>query len=591
MKLLFEGYQYDLGTLKGLLEDSLYVRLSNGKATIPYVGYYHSPDIEDSVFILPKVFVSNVDGQDRAFGRYSLDSIINVDSSNETTNDDLKGFLGSKDNEVVFGLSTWLYQAISLYDDRIRDNDISKDAYIQNVVSTKGDESETFLDVVLSLKRFHKDHKNLFTFISNLSISGRYRINWDKTINRTQAILQDETPLYLSPISKSHTINYDEELIILFYSVLNYLKGKYNFSIDKTLEYKLIPSQTIENYIASGKGLRLLRSIRYKYYTDELVALWNLLKVFFTKAYDIANKNYHSEKLLVRNFNLVFEDMIDSIIGEDHSLDELKNQKDGKIIDHIYKGPSLIPESEVYFIGDSKYYKDSTDLSGSALYKQYTYAKNVIQYNIDIFNSVISPKTGSDRSKIKYLDVRTEGYNPTPNFFIRGSVDTSSKNYPNYDDDELVEDGDERVSYHFHNRLFDRDTLILQTYNINFLFVMSAYVSQTDNSELRSKLRLKFRKDIIEILNRRYVFYKLIPRKKKGEDYASALNRFLDKHFRRLSGKIYQNSETDGFIWLAMERVSFDKNNEHFNDVKDESILAEINQDCSPQILEAERLQ
>ena len=293
----------------------------------------------------------------------------------------------------------------------------------------------------------------------------------------------------------------------------------------------------------------------------------------------------------MRNFNIVFEDMIDAIIGEDHSLDELKNQQDGKIIDHIYKGPALIPESEIYFIGDSKYYKDSTDLTGSALYKQYTYAKNVIQYNIDIFNSVLVPKKISDRAKIKYLDPITEGYNPTPNFFIRGSVNTSSDNYPDYSDDELIEEGEERISYHFHNRLFDRDTLILQTYNINFLFVLSAYVSQTDNSELRNKLRLKFRGDIIEILNRRYVFYKLKPKKNDGEDNSTAITRFIEKHFRKLAGKIYQNSENDDFIWLAMERLSFDKESRDFNSVVDEGILADISQDCNPSILETVLLQ
>lgn len=43
-------------------------------------------------------------------------------------------------------------------------------------------------------------------------------------------------------------------------------------------------------------------------------------------------------------------------------------------------------DGQTYYIGDSKYYKLSGELGDESVYKQYTYARNVIQWNLDIFN-------------------------------------------------------------------------------------------------------------------------------------------------------------------------------------------------------------
>ncbi len=84
--------------------------------------------------------------------------------------------------------------------------------------------------------------------------------------------------------------------------------------------------------------------------------------------------------------------MIDDLIGDNKLLPELKNHADGKQIDHIYKYKSLIIEDEIYFVGDSKYYKPQNSVGKYSQAKQFTYAKNVIQYNIDshsIFYQII----------------------------------------------------------------------------------------------------------------------------------------------------------------------------------------------------------
>ena len=99
-----------------------------------------------------------------------------------------------------------------------------------------------------------------------------------------------------------------------------------------------------------------------------------------------------------------------------------KKQEDGKIVDHLFTAKSLINDesSNTYYIGDSKYYKMGNELGKESIYKQYTYARNVIQWNLDIFNSGIKPESG-----IKLRDDETEGYNIIPNFFISATMDES----------------------------------------------------------------------------------------------------------------------------------------------------------------------
>lgn len=574
MKIFFEEYPYNPSKVKGVLDKNLYTDY-NGSSVIPYVGYFFNPYIQDgdgntvgdSIFILPKVFIRQVkveiDGKkvkkNLAFGKYNPEDIIDINTQD---------ILNSKDDEVIFCLSTWIHRAIVHYKERNSKTKIAKKAFIQNVLSTRGEEDQTFLDTILSLLKFHKRHKNLFTYITIINASGRSTINWDKTINKTTAIIRKGKPFYSETIAKDKAINYDEDLIVLFYSVLNYLKYYLHYRIDGRFKYKLLKPNKIQQLIETGKGTRILKSIRRKYFTDELVALWNLLRVFFDKAHQVATKKYGEEWLLVSNFDRVFEDMIDQLIGDpkESLLDgSLKDQNDDKRVDHIYKDSSLLPGSDIYFIGDSKYYKDTTKITGSAFYKQYTYAKNVIQVCMNIFDG------GNGKEKLgafRYVDTKTEGYNITPNFFISGNIpDFSNMNYTNLDlKNDTPSDISKVMSKHWKDRLFDRDTLILQSYNINFLYVIAAYVTNCQDVTIKNVIHKKFRRDIVKTLNNNYVFYKITPHNLDG---------FIDKHFRLLNGKMFRGNDDDKFIWLAFEMHSTAFNNV-YEAIKDDIIEEEL---------------
>ncbi len=526
MRILFEDYHYNKEAIPSL-EGIAPIELQNGKIKLPYVGYYYDAD-EGAIFILPKVFIVN--NQDKpAFGRYTPEEIID-DSADNT-------LLSPEDKAFLFGVSAWLYQAIALFNTRHTDNEITSSRSLAGLVGNRGEGEATLIDHILALLRFNKEHQNLFTYIAIIQHSGNNKIHWTKTIRQTQPLLHKGNPFYLDCKTKSKIINYDEELIVLFFATLDYLDRSYHFQVKKNLNYDILKAHRVANLIDTGKGTRLLRKIRNRYFTDELVALWGLLYAFYEQAERVAQKKEYSERLLVRNFNIVFEDMIDTLIGENELPKGLKEQKDGKIIDHIYRDKSLLEADDIYFIGDSKYYKEGNEVGENSLYKQFTYAKNVIQYNIDIFNR----KQIGDI--LPYRDELTEGYNPTPNFFVRGFVDPNDLSYS---DSKLRNEDKVDCNYHFTNRLFDRDTLWVLTYNINFLYVLSAYVQNHGTSDrVNNFLRKRFRDDIVEAFEKTYDFYRLTPLNGLSNE------KFVEKYFRKLIGKIY--CTTEGVLLLALK--------------------------------------
>ena len=542
MILLFEEYHYPKQLLKEVLGGyaHLYTELKNGKAKVQYVGYFFSIEKGDSVFILPKVFI---DEQHKAFGKYLPEDINSINANVDGV---VKRLIEDGDHNVIFELSVWIYRAITQFVSRNIDTDIVEDAVIQNPTDVNGEKSQTMLDIILQLLDFHKKHRHLFTYVSIINASGNNKIHWAKTISKTQPIIKDRTPYYVEFRNKNKVVNLDEELVVLFYSTLEFLCDTYNFRVKSDVQYELLSSQKIRDLIETKQGTRLLKKIRRKYFTDEFVKLWRLLYTFFDMAENIKSHKYHEDRLLVKNFNVVFEDMIDYLIGSktEGIPDELKNQADGKIVDHIYKAKSLIDDNDIYYVGDSKYYAAWNEVGANSIYKQFTYAKNIVQFNINLLHHW-EPQHKSKDKHLPYRDSLTEGYNITPNFFIRGVVDSQNISY----DENIKEQSDMlRFNKHFYNRLFDRDTLILKEYNINFLYVLSTYAIHIDSESRTHRLRTLFRNDLIESLDKTYTFYKV--KQKAG---GISLEDLVRTHFYTFAGRMYKSPEDDT-IWVALEK-------------------------------------
>lgn len=549
MRVLFEDQPYSPEQMeKWGLSPYLFTSRNGEEAILPYVGYIFSSKINDSIFILPKVFLFEGSGDaskgEVAFGKYLITEVTEISKEHNPLKAD--GL-----DRVLFGLSTWIYRAIDKYSIRHPKSEIIRRSVNQSVTAHNGENSQTLLDTILSLIDFHKKHAEMFTYITIVNSSGNNKIHWGKTISKVQPILQNGEPFYADFRNKNKAINYDEELIVLYYSVLHYLRQRYFFPVKANLNYELIKPVKIEAMIESGRGTRLLQSIRRKYFRDELVLLWKLLYAFFDKSEAIHSGKCHDEALLASSFDRVFEEMVDCLIGDD-IFEDLKDNKDGKEIDHIYKDRSMLDDGQIYYIGDSKYYYYGSDIDTKSIYKQFTYAKNIIQLNINIFNKPINERKKNEQSIIKdvrYRDPLTEGYNLTPNFFVRGYVKAEdlTDGHACYNEDRLIPN-DQIIpgNSHFDNRPFDRDTLVLKAYNINFLFVLASYVRNADNESVKASIHDRFRKDLLGMFNTKFDFFKVTPAT------GTSMKDFVEANFEQYIGKMYHTDGSD-FLWFAFD--------------------------------------
>lgn len=545
MRILIEEYQYNVADVKDVLHGIDALENVEGKVSIHYVGYYYNILLKDCVFILPKVLLKDVDGKELVFAKYKPENIANLDENNP---------LNSVERDFLYKFAVWIYRAIVVYkNDKRSDTEIVYYSQIAQVGNGRRRLSNTYLDILLSLIQFNKDNQNFFfTIVKNMH-SGLNKINWMRTIGTTNAIIQNGQPIYLNPINKKRQINFDEELLIIFFSILNYIGDAYGFPKQISCQYQLITGKRFETYL-NGFGKTRLRQIKYKYFSDKALQLWQLCFAFFDEARQVYITTEKREYLLVKSFYVVFEAIIDELVGDNPLPDGMdKKQEDGKIVDHLFTAQSLIDSEakQTYYIGDSKYYKMGHELGPESVYKQYTYARNVIQWNLDIFNDDKQTPSG-----VKLRDDVTEGYNIIPNFFISAKLNE----HFDYSDDG-IEKTDRKHNKHkkmqFKNRLFDRDTLLLFHYDVNFLFVLSLYArdNAVQKVEWKEKVRNKFRQEIQNWLQQDYDFYAMRARPGvNGEEY-------IKHNFKEVVGKIYTPFKDENTYSLALDCKDPEGNN------------------------------
>lgn len=544
MRILIEEYQYDVADVRDVLQGIDALENVEGKVSVHYVGYFYNVSQGDCVFILPKVLLRDVDGQELAFGKYRPESIVMPEGQKQLTKDE---------RDFLYGFAVWIYRAIVVYkNDKTNDSTIVYQKKITQAGLGSRRLSNTFLDILLALLQFNKDNQSFFFFVLKNLHAGYNKINWTRTIGTTTAIVQDGNAVYLNPVNKKRTINFDEELLVIFFSILNYIGDTYGFEKNINCNFELIRGKQFEKY-RKGYGKVRLQQIKYKYFSDKALQLWKLCYAFFDESRQVFVNTNQKEYLLVKSFHIVFEAIIDTLIGDNPLPDGMdKKQEDGKIVDHLYTAKSLI-EGDIgntYYIGDSKYYKMGNELGKESVYKQYTYARNVIQWNLDIFNDGRMPSSG-----VKLRDDETEGYNIIPNFFISATMDEKF-DYGNDGIKETDRKSNRYMSKQFDNRLYDRDTLLLFHYDVNFLFVLSLYAKNNGGEQRnwKGKIRKKFRSEIQTWLQQDFQFYAMKPRPTVN------IKEYVETHFRQVLGKVYTPFEEQDIFSLALDKNDKEKN-------------------------------
>ena len=497
----------------------------------------YNPHIKDCVFILPKVLI---DENEKAFGHIDPTDLIHLDKAESLT---------EEERRFIYEFAVWIYRALYVFKNSNPDNDIIYHKQMTKVGNHHRHMTNTFLEVLLALVDFNKKNQNFFMMVLRNLHSGNNKINWTKTISSSQAFVQDEEePIYLDPVNKKRQINFDEELLVIFFSILNYIRGRYGFPVQIQMGYELIQGEQFNRYL-NGYGQIRLRQIKYKYFSDKTLYLWELCYAFFERSHQIAITSELQEYLVAKNFNIVFEAIIDELVGDKELPEGLKDQPDGKIVDHLYSYKSLTTtgdeNKDVFYIGDSKYYKLGNEIGSESVYKQFTYARNVIQWNMNLF---LDGKDNNWSKRVsKYRDEVTEGYNIVPNFFISARMDKELS----YDDKiyETQKDNKFFIQRHFENRLFDRDTLLIYHYDVNFLYVVSLYAQNDDGAkqQWKDKVRALFRKEIQQKLQGDFKFYAMTAHPNVDA------TQYIEENFKEVLGKLYQPFPNKEFFSLALD--------------------------------------
>ena len=586
MRILIEEYQYEYEDVYDVLKGLGVLQDVEGKVSLSYVGYYFNddPDVNDCVFILPKVLLEGEFGKEKVFGHIEPKDLINAEECKELT---------SEEHTFIYNLSVWIYRAITVFRDHEFDR-VENGKRQSSIVlykqapmmgHTRKRTANTFLDVLLTLQEWNKRNQSFVMFIVKNLHSGYNKINWTRTISRSQAVIQETTcgtrrqdVSYLNPINKKRQINFDEELLVIYYSILQHMHDKYGFPVSINVNFPLIRGDKFARYIG-GYGKRRLKQIKYKYFSDKALELWELCYAFFDRPDNIMLNVDQREYLLVKSFHIVFEAIIDELIAGDQKLPkELKDQPDGKRVDHLYQYKELTNNDKngnIYYIGDSKYYKRGNSLGKESIYKQFTYARNVIQWNIDLFND---GKAENQSGHVKLRDDVTEGYNIIPNFFI-----SANQNVLRPEDDIKLIDSDKEADKHrqqyylnrqFENRLFDRDTFLLAHYDVNFLFVVALYGRNNAASKVqwRNKVRRMFRKEIQQMIKENFEFYAMTAKSNVNPDV------YIKENFQSLLGKVYHpfdNREGSDQQYFSLALRKPEKEKEYYEKVVKNPALGE----------------
>lgn len=586
MRIIFEEHQYKSADVQDVLSEICALQDVDKMVSVNYVGYFYNPHLNDCVFILPKVLLTDrQDGEFTSCDEYIVDGKKIVNPDDIIHPEGQKKHLSDEYRKFIYEFAIWIYRTLCVYKKK---NPESKAIYYKQLPQEgRGHKhhANTLLDVILSMIRFNNENNNFFLFTIKNQHRGLNKINWSRTIATSQPILQDNNPVYLAVTNKRRTIDFDEELFIMFFSILQHLNETYGFRIPINCNYELLPRTVFKQYIIKGIGKKRLLDIRYKYFSDKCIEMWNLCYTFFDISHPISINTTQKEYLLARNFNVVFEDIIDELIGDSRKSIPagLKDQYDGKRVDHMYRDVALTSEdvnnNQVYYIGDSKYYKLGNNLGQESVYKQYTYARNVIQWNINLFlnddeNLETTERDERKSDRERYMDIRlrgnekddvTEGYNVLPNFFISAFVnkerrfDAGNENMKNH----MIERNGEKVhstymSYQFVNRLFDRDTLILSHYDVNFLYVIYLYARGKSGEKAwwKEKVRRMFRDEIRRVIEDKFSFRAIAPRN-EGID-----KEYIATHFKDVIGKIYNAYSDKSQYLLALDKADPNGNNE-----------------------------
>lgn len=525
-EVLIEGNRYDLQYLNTIVEKfpenaDIWEKNNDGTGTLTSVGYlqYNSQrrredSMDTIVYMLPKPF---------------------------------------KNIKIEKGAKGWLSKFLLYHYVTLKKYKLKHYNSPEKAVNWDKQKSEapTIIDIFVEFNLYYSKNKKIvhFKYIEGLN-RGSQKTCWVKTTQRVVPIIQNKKNLIFPKIvSKKKEIDTDFFLIKLFLSILNYLHTQVNNMPLKMEPYKVLRGKAFHSFLL--KSAKTMKVAKSKFYEDRLKQMLKLCEMFIDW-YTEKKKPTTYSWITTSNYNIIFEDMVDELLANkptselstQNPLTKLKTLDNGLIIDHLFEEKSIIGAplnlGVTCYIGDSKYYKTNDEneielAKGKSIAKQFTYAKTIIDYLANL-NNKQSKKT------IRILDHEyTKGYEIVPNFFLYGYVHDSK----DYDSKSLVlEEREINESAHFKWAIFDRDTLNIYNYKVNYLFLLKTYISSNKN-HYSNAVRENIKQSIAQsYLSRGYEFFSL----RFLEEIS--LKKFIETNFHELIGKSYSYHHNGKYILL-----------------------------------------
>ncbi|MBU2919627.1 hypothetical protein KO505_16895 [Psychrosphaera sp. F3M07] len=527
MKLFIEGLRYcnqdDLNyqTNSFNLFDS---RTKDGSLICRKVGYICLNG--DPIFILPKIFLL-----DLAVSKLACsDGIKGVPFLLKDLNESKISYI----QKVIF----LHIMSIKTFKQRNPETTILQEKKQLRVSNRANNKHQYIIELVLEFVNFYRKNKNFLLFNLFRHKSKIHKnVNWSRTVSKEFPAFTDEkTPIYFSIRNSKKEPYYEEELLVLFYSILTDMIKRFGLSVKIESPIVRISGKKLQKAIKSAPYL--LRKIQYRYFSDIEKSMFSLVKSYCELSQSVDESNNVSEYLVLNSYDIIFEDMVDYLISDsliNNDLKALKYHPDGKQLDHIYLGQGLFDVSEeIHYIGDSKYYKVANEIDKGSVFKQFTYARNIQAFYLSSlkYKNKVTRYIESNKY-IKYKDKITKGYNVIPNFFIRAGLHSDAS----FSDPGFSFDSDETQSfYQEYNNLHDANTYFILSYNVNYLYLLSSYANRSSSVLLKTSIQQSIRSDFVKFMNNNFVFYK------KEFISLEQLEEFVQEYFFKLNGKIYRTN-------------------------------------------------
>lgn len=271
MKILIEGEKYSLDSLQEIFDDPKFYHQENNEGTILSVGYYHSYERGELIYMLPKVFM--VDSQETVFG-ITKDELLNIEQ--------VGSFKHKAEYDWIRQISVYFYKSLVEFKKRNRETSIVQSSLTSNIISANGSQEYTYLDLLLSFVNFYNKNKNLILF-KHLEFKSKQVKNtsWERTITKSIPLLtQSIQPVYDIFRNKKKEIDSEEELLTYYFSILNHFNVDHSLFIKIDKRYRIIKGSQFKQLQISG--LSKLRKIKYKYFNDTMKKVYHLCELYFS---------------------------------------------------------------------------------------------------------------------------------------------------------------------------------------------------------------------------------------------------------------------------------------------------------------------